>query len=206
MKWPQCLVTGAIGAIVVIFIGVIIYAWIAPIDVAPVYMLNPNCLTDSIYSAQLDSIKCAHIEILSDLEDKGVLLHPAEYTSHIADFYSSLIAFLIGLFVIFSLGGIYVMRATNRQEIDELKQDIKNDMQNQILSQLSTLLNDSISFKETTISALYGRIEDEIVTTDKLVAIESSIEKLQSDIQLLYDSVNEIEENIAANETIQDDK
>ena len=198
--------SGAIGAIVVILVGLVILTWMAPIDVAPVYMLNPEVALDSIGSVQLDSLRCEHMEVLKDLESKGVLLSPAEYTSHISSFYNSLIAVLVGMFVIFSIGSIYVMKATSKREIEELKQEVKHETRTHILEQLNNLLNDSIAFKETTVTALYGRIEDDIVTSDQIETVASTIEKLQNDIQLLYDSFNEIEEHLAANETISDSK
>lgn len=196
------ILSGIIGAVAVILVGLAVLTWIAPIDVAPVYMLNPEAAIDSIQSMHLDSLRCEHIEVLKDLELKGVLLNPAEYTSHISSFYNSLIAVLVGMFVIFSIGSVYVMKATSKREIEDLKQEVKNETRNHILEQLNNLLNDSIAFQETTVTALYGRIEDDIVTSDQMEAIESTIEKLQNDIQLLYDSFNEIEENLAASETI----
>lgn len=194
--------SGIIGAVAVILVGLAVLTWIAPIDVAPVYMLNPEAAIDSIQSMHLDSLRCEHIEVLKDLELKGVLLNPAEYTSHISSFYNSLIAVLVGMFVIFSIGSVYVMKSTSKREIEDLKQEVKNETRNHILEQLNNLLNDSIAFQETTVTALYGRIEDDIVTSDQMEAVESTIEKLQNDIQLLYDSVNEIEEHLAASETI----
>ncbi len=199
------ILSGIIGAIAVILVGLVVLTWIAPIDVAPVYMLNPEAAMDSIQSMQLDSLRCEHIEVLKDLELKGVLLNPAEYTSHISSFYNSLIAVLVGMFVIFSIGSVYVMRASSKREIEDLKQEVKNETRNHILEQLNNLLNDSIAFQETTVTALYGRIEDDIVTSDQMEAVESTIEKLQNDIQLLYDSFNEIEEHLAASETISEE-
>ena len=206
MKSSLSVLSGIMGALIIILVGIIIFAWVAPVDVAPVYMLNPSVALDSFEAYQLDSLKCQHIELLRDLESKGVLMNPAEYTSHISDFYNTLVAFLIGIFVIFSFIGIYLMKSTNKIEFEEFKQDITNKTQESIRNQLSILLNDSISIKETIVSALYGRIEDEIVTVDKIEAIESSVEKIQNDIELLYDSLSEIEENMAANETVSDKK
>ena len=199
-------ISGVIGAVAVILVGLVVLTWISPINVAPVYMLNPEVALDSIQTMQLDSIRCEHLEVLRDLESKGVLLSPADYTSHISSFYNSLIAVLVGMFVIFSIGSVYVMKATSKREIEDLKQEVKNETRTHILEQLNNLLNDSIAFQETTITALYGRIEDDIVTSDQMETVESTIEKLQNDIQLLYDSFTEIEEHLAANETISENK
>ncbi len=199
-------ISGVIGAVAIILVGLVVLTWISPINVAPVYMLNPEVALDSIQTMQLDNIRCEHLEVLRDLESKGVLLSPADYTSHISSFYNSLIAVLVGMFVIFSIGSVYVMKATSKREIEDLKQEVKNETRTHILEQLNNLLNDSIAFQETTITALYGRIEDDIVTSDQMETVESTIEKLQNDIQLLYDSFTEIEEHLAANETISENK
>ena len=83
-----------------ILIIVIAIAFIAPIDYAPVYLLNPEKALSYNNTVIVDSMKCAHIEILKDLESKGVLLNPSEYTSHITEYYNVLISFLLGLFAI----------------------------------------------------------------------------------------------------------
>ena len=74
------IVSGIIGASIMILIIVIAIAFIAPIDYAPVYLLNPEKALSYNNTVIVDSIKCAHIEILKDLESKGVLLNPSEYT------------------------------------------------------------------------------------------------------------------------------
>jgi hypothetical protein len=119
-------VSGIIGALIIIFIIVIVIAFIKPIDYAPVYLLNPEKALSYNNTFLVDSIKCAHIEVLNDLESKGVLLDPGEYTSHIAEYYNTLISFLLGLFAIFTFGTIYSIKTASKKEIDEIKTDIKN--------------------------------------------------------------------------------
>lgn len=72
-----CLLSGVMGALVIVLVGIVIYIALSPIDVAPVYMLNTSCVTDSIQSQQVDSLRCEHLEILRDLENKRLLLTPA---------------------------------------------------------------------------------------------------------------------------------
>lgn len=90
---------GVTGGLIVCLIGFVVFIIFNPINTAPVYMLNTNCITDSIHHHALDSLQCAHLEALADLEQKGLLLSPADYTSHISSYYNGLIAFLIGIFV-----------------------------------------------------------------------------------------------------------
>lgn len=209
IRIKECLVSGMVGATLIILIGIIVYIMISPIDVAPVYMLNTSCVTDSVQSQQLDSLRCEHIEVLKDLENKGLLLSPVEYTSHLSSFYNGLIAFLIGIFVIFTIGGIVAVRFISRREIEETKQEIKNETQGHILSQLSSMMNDSKSFQETTLNALTGRFEDKIIRQEQLDAVESSIEELKKitsglkeNIDFLYENFSEIEDSRAAQENI----
>lgn len=70
------IVSGIIGASIMILIIVIAIAFIAPIDYAPVYLLNPEKALSYNNTIIVDSIKCVHIEVLKDLESKGVLLNP----------------------------------------------------------------------------------------------------------------------------------
>lgn len=118
--------SGIIGASIIIFIIIIIIAFIAPIDYAPVYLLNPEKALSNSNAVAIDSIKCVHLEVLKDLESKGVLLNPNEYTSHIAEYYNTLISFLLGLFAIFTFGTIYSIKFASKKEIDEIKTDINN--------------------------------------------------------------------------------
>ncbi|CCX43882.1 putative uncharacterized protein [Prevotella sp. CAG:1031] len=209
IRIKECLVSGSVGATLILLIGVIIYVRLSPINVAPVYMLNTSCVTDSVQSQQLDSLRCEHLEVLRDLENKGLLLSPVEYTSHLSSFYNGLIAFLIGIFVIFTIGGIVAVRFISRREIEEAEQEIRNETRGHILSQLSSMMNDSKSFQETTLNALTGRFEDRIIRQEQIDAVEASIEELKKitsdlkeNIDFLYENFSDIEDSRAAQENI----
>lgn len=209
IRIKECLVSGSVGATLILLIGVIIYVRLSPINVAPVYMLNTSCVTDSVQSQQLDSLRCEHLEVLRDLENKGLLLSPVEYTSHLSSFYNGLIAFLIGIFVIFTIGGIVAVRFISRREIEEAEQEIRNETRGHILSQLSSMMNDSKSFQETTLNALTGRFEDRIIRQEQIDAVEASIEELKKitsdlkeNIDFLYENFIDIEDSRAAQENI----
>lgn len=204
------IVSGIIGAAVIILILIIIIAVIAPIDYAPIYLLNPEKALSYNDSTAIDSIKCVHIEILKDLEAKGVLLNSCEYTSHVTDYYNTLIAFLLGLFVIFTFGTIYSIKLVSRREIEEIKTDIdthksktNTELKQNIVESLSELMRDSISFKDTCINALYGRIEDEILRHEDKEAIDNRILKLESDMKLLFEAYDNLEEEKSSNQEIE---
>lgn len=204
------IVSGIIGAAVIILVIIVVIAFIAPIDYAPVYLLNPEKALSYNDSTVIDSVKCLHVEVLKDLESKGVLLNPSEYTSHITDYYNALIAFLLGLFAIFTFGTIYSIKSVSKREIDEIKTDIDNhkvktnaELKKSIVESLSELMRDSISFKDTCINALYGRIEDEILKHEDKEAIDNRMLKLEGDIKLLFEVYDNIAEEKSANQEIE---
>lgn len=204
------ILSGALGALIVILFILAASVFFKPFDYKAVYIANPKKATlvsDSLINKE---ITCEKINLLKELEDKGLLLTPQEYTSHISNYYSTLVAFLIGLFVLFTIGSIFSIKITSKNEIDDAKKDldrrqeeIKNNLRTNIQSALSELLQDSISYREMIVSAIYGRVEDELVRQDDLDVMESKIKainntmdektnKLQKDISSVFEVVDEI--------------
>lgn len=204
------IISGIVGAAVIILVIVVVTSFVTPINYAPIYLLNPEKALTYNDSLVIDSIKCVHIEVLRDLESKGVLLNPSEYTSHITDYYNSLIAILLGLFAILTFGTIYSIKSASKKEIDDIKTDIDNhkvrtnaELKQNIVGALSELMRDSISFKDTCINALYGRIEDEILRHEDKEAIDNRILKLESDMKLLFEAYVNLEEEKSSNQEIE---
>ena len=173
-------------------------------------MLNPEKALSYEHTTLIDSVKCVHIEVLRDLEAKGVLMNPGEYTSHIASYYNTLIGFLIGLFAIFTFGTIYSIKYASKKEIDEIKSDIdshktatKGELKQDIVNSLNDLMRDSISFKDSCINALYGRIEDEILRHEDKEVIDDKILKIEENIKLLFEAYDQLEEEKASNQEIE---
>lgn len=201
--------SGFVGALVVILFLLTACVFFEPFQYKPVYIMNPQRVVDSI-AVKGDSLTCAHIEVLKDLEDKGLLLTPSEYTSQISSYYSTLVAFLIGLFVLFTIGSIYSIRITSKKEIEDAKGDlddreskIKEALKENIQKSLSELLKDSISFNENVVTAIYGRIEDEIVTRKDIENIENRLQRMQENINLLFSSVDEISDKKSSQDEIE---
>lgn len=68
---------------------------------------------------------------------------------------------------------------------------------------LSELLKDSISFNENVVTAIYGRIEDEIVTRKDIENIENRLQRMQENINLLFSSVDEISDRKSSQDEIE---
>ena len=172
--------------------------------------MNPEKVLTNDDSIRQDSVICSRIEILKDLENKGILLTPGEYTSHISSYYSTLVAFLIGLFVLFTIGSIFSIKITSKKEIEEIREEldnkeskIKDNLKKDIRESLSELLRDSISFKESVISAIYGRIEDDLITRSDKENIDKKLSKVEEDIIFLFESLDGISEKESSKEEIE---
>lgn len=204
------IISGIIGAVVIILIITIVVVFWKPIDYAPIYLLNPEKALSYEHASLMDSIKCVHIEVLRDLESKGVLMNPSEYMSHIASYYNTLVGFLIGLFAVFTFGSVYSMKYASKKEIEEIKSDIDNhktttkgELKQDIVNSLNELMRDSISFKDSCINALYGRVEDEILNHTDKEAIDNRIFKIEESIKLLIEENHQLSEEKSSNQEIE---
>ncbi|MCL2651709.1 MAG: hypothetical protein FWD60_11905 [Candidatus Azobacteroides sp.] len=186
MKWRNIL-SGFIGASVLMLLLLSITAWLKPFNYQAVYIVNPEVVVKT------DTLSCNHISVLKDLEHKGILLTPEEYTSHISSYYSTLVAFLIGLFVLFTVGSIIGIRITSKKEIDEAKDDLKEKLKDSLASELK----DSKSFYENIINDILGRLEDDLITKADKEFIDKNIDnithkqiELEESINLLFDEID----------------
>lgn len=98
------IIAGGTGGIVVSLLLLLASHAFDSFHYKSIFIINPQKIIDSTTGGG-DNLTCAHIKILKDLEDKGLLMTPSEYTSHISSFYSTFVTFLIGLFVLFTMGG-----------------------------------------------------------------------------------------------------
>jgi hypothetical protein len=186
------ILSGFIGAIILIFVLLAITVWLKPFNYQAVYVVNPEIVTAD--SLKNDLLTCSQIAVLQDLENKGVLLTPQEYTSHIAYYYNTLVGFLIGLFVLFSFLSFWSIKSTAQKDIEEAKTKMKEDFEKAketIKKELIDDLKDSKLFNDSIINGILGRVEDGILsTTEPLV---KRIDNLDKDIKFIYEleSVND---------------
>ena len=69
--------------------------------------------------------------------------------------------------------------------IENHKKSVSDELKKNIIDSLQELMRDSISFKETCIEALYGRLEDTVISHEEKEKIEEQITILKEDIRLL---------------------
>ena len=187
-----------IGALFIALVLIWITVWIKPFNYQAVYIVNPKTIVAD--SLNTETFTCNQISVLKDLENKGVLLTPQEYTSHISSYYNTLVAFLIGLFVLFSFISFFSIRNTAQKDIEDAKIKLKEDFEKAketIEKELADDLKDSKSFNESIINDILGRIEDDLLTKDDKEQINKNIDdithkqiKLEDDITLLFDALD----------------
>lgn len=176
------IVSGGIGAIITILVFLASCVWLKPFYYVPASVVN----FEKIHT---DSLTNAHLSTLNDLKRKGVLLTPQEYTSHISDYYNTLISVLVALFVLFTIGTLWGFRFTSRKEIEEAQENIKKDLINE--------LKDSKEFYREIKQEIVGEIADDIVTKEDQSSILKNLEDLnnrqiemESNINILSETVD----------------
>ena len=90
-----------------------------------------------------------------------------------------------------------------KTDINNHKEKINTELKKSIVESLSELMRDSISFKDTCINALYGRIEDEVLKHEDKEVIDNRILKLEGDVKMLFEAYDELEEDKSSNQEIE---
>jgi hypothetical protein len=185
------ILSGLIGSSILILILLSITTWLKPFNYQAVYIVNPKTVTNP---SRTEALTCNQIAVLKDLENKGILLTPQEYTSQISDYYSTLVAFLIGLFVLFTIGSIYGISITSKKEIEESKQNIKEELKESLAGEI----RDSKSFNESIADTVQKNMTGIILTksSEEWMEITSSLKelnakqtKLSEDIESIYEEL-----------------
>lgn len=131
-------------------------------DYSPLYITNAE--VDMQFNSA-DSLDVAKLNLLKELEVKGILLTPSEYTSHISSFYNTVITFLIALFVIFSFLGYFSVKLASKKDIQD---------------KLDEMLDDSLKFRDATVRSILSIISDTYISREEL---NENIEVLRNDLE-----------------------
>lgn len=184
------------------------------------YKENIVCNIDSVSELPntLDSIiemKCnrfSEIEMLSRLQSRGLILSPNDYASRISSYYSVLVAFLVGLFVLFSILSYFSFKntfsaefATEKAKLDEEKKEFQNNLEETISKKLREQLEDSKKVEKIIVEALRGEVTDDLLHCIKEGAYHPEGENIESDIKSdiknIKDKISELYTKIADIET-----
>ena len=192
-KIKSHVVSGFAGGLFVAGIIIVLLCCCKLHDYSPIYILNNSesvmttdsmyvevaklnntsvMTTDSVYVevTKLDnsSVISEKVKLLKELESKGILLTPHEYTSQISSYYNTIITFLIALFVIFSFIGYFSIRLAS-------KQDVQNT--------INELMDDSVQFRNRTTESIITIFSDSFVRKEELDGVKREIELSIEDIK-----------------------
>lgn len=178
---------GITGAIVMALILTGVFVWIKPFEYKPVRIINPEVVVSD--SMKVDNLTINQIAVLKDLENKGILLTPHEYTSHIISYYNTLVGLLIGLFILFSFVSFWNIKNTAKKDVADAVEAVEK--------KLSDSLIKSVPFMEGIKDGIIGRIQDNLITKADKQIIDKNLDDimrkqivLEENVNLLFDEVD----------------
>lgn len=170
-KFDIYLLGGIIGGLIVILVGVVVLVFFCnPYNTKPIFIEHDEAL---IYESKelvtnYDLKISSEMQMLFEkLKKQKVILTPHEYTSQLGSYYNSLIAVLVGLFVIFSLVSFFSMKGIAKNEVKEaqLELDKKSAEIDQVIKEevkkvLDEMLRDSKLMQEKLDKSIAGLVSD----------------------------------------------
>lgn len=195
-KFDIYLLGGVIGGLIVILVGIVVLVFFCnPYNTKPIFIEHDKAL---IYESK-ELVTNYDVKISSEmqmlfekLKEQRVILTPHEYTSQLGSYYNSLIAVLVGLFVIFSLVSFFSMKGIAKNEVKEaqLELDKKSAEIDQVIKEeikkiLDEMLRDSKLMQEKLDKSITGLINDALEDTKNNFPTNETFENLQETVELL---------------------
>lgn len=156
----KAFLSGLIGGIVVFAILVVLSLFIFNLHSYKIGVLNPAQVDTALY-------KTDKVALMQELEKKGIILTPQEFTNNIVSYYNAAITILVFLFILFSVISYFQIKVISTKQVQEsLEQGLK----------------DSISLRELLIKAFSGQADDKYSTKDELQEIKDQINDILDEI------------------------
>ena len=149
---------GLVTGFVVVIATLVIIVLCKGHDFVAVKIINPIG-GESILS------HCDKMAVIKELETKGVLLTPDEYTNHVVSLYNSIIACLLGSLIIFSFLGYFSIKSKLKEQIQEALED---------------MMRDSKKFENTILDNVYGRATEDFVEVVDFENLKKDIQELKN--------------------------
>lgn len=229
-----------IAIIATLMVVISLLCFIPGFDYKLVYIPSSSCYKDTLIcnidsvstlSTSLDSIieqkcnKLSEVEMLSRLERNGLIVSPNDYTARISSYYSVLVAFLVGLFVLFTIMSYFSIKSSFSKEFEEErnrlleeKQAYKGELSASVNESLKKLLIDSREVQRTIVESLRGKVVDEVIQcidekantpegeeniSDAIKELSDTINNLKEDVNTLFITMVELQNEIATNSNIE---
>ena len=171
------ILTGLLGGCITVIVVFIIIL----ISHKQQQIFNPVYIVTSQYKVNnpiLNNIKNNEVkDKLAEVErlnEKGVILTPQEYTSHISTFYNNIIAVLIALLAIFSIVTYLHFKFLAKEEVQN---QVKDLMRNS--PEIQRIISENVSGKIEDV--IYSELNDSIVTKKN---IKNYITELKNELSI----------------------
>ena len=151
----------------------------------PIHIITDNYEINDSTIINLQSFDInTKINEIKELKNKGILLTPQEYTSHIESFYNNIIAILIALLAVFSLVTYFHLRFLAKEEVqNQVKDFVKSspEVKQIIQENIGGKIDDEFYEEFVQKDDLRPAILDELkkLSTNYNVEDESELEKLK---------------------------
>lgn len=196
IDFQQCLVSGLVGGIIVALIGfVVIVGVYNPYEIKSCFIEHDQSLimnSDTIMPKSEKQVSIEQQMLFNKLKEQKIILTPNEYTSQLGTYYNSLIAVLIGLFVVFSLVSFFSIKGFAKNEIKEaqLELDQKSAEINQIIKNevklvLDEMLRDSKLMHDKLDKYITGIVDDALNTTKSSFPSVELFAELKDEVKLV---------------------
>lgn len=195
--FKEKLVYGSIGGVVALLLAIVAMTMFAdPIDYTPKRIFSAKALNinECLPSDSLASVK---IGFLKDMEARGVLLTPEEYTGHVLQFYSTLVAVLVGLFVAFSFLSFFIINDNANKRIERRANELDKSVKRHAFESLKELLNDSREFDDRLSLLVKNGISKDHVAKEDLNLVKKDILKYADHLDALFILYEELDERIS---------
>lgn len=155
---------GLLGGSLLIAMVLVVLFWIEGYNYTPIMVVNHT----------IDStVICSKTDIIHELENKGIIITPQEYTNHISNYYNTILTFLVSLFVIFSVVTYFHLKYVAEEKI---------------IKSVKELIINSYEVKDTIRNIIRGLADDEYIGNEemesyvdqKISALEERIEEFAS--------------------------
>lgn len=137
------------------------------------YCMGYDHIPVKIINHKVDSTMCSKLDVIHELEAKGIILTPQEYTNNISNYYNTIITILVALFILFSF-----VTYTHLKYIAE----------EQIQERLKKLLTTSSEVKDIIKGTISGFADEQYVKREDL---ESYVDEQIQNISKRIDNFEE---------------
>lgn len=200
-KQMDYIIGGIIGGVISVLFCFILFVWkydlyedrFVFIDYSDGFFCNKSLTSDNTN----DNL----FLLYEKLKTEKVILSPHEYTSHLGSYYNSLIAVLVGLFIVFSFVSFVGIRGITKREIlehglilENYKSEIETNLKKETKVALDEMIKDSIFLQEKLNQAIYGIVEDtigEIIEKEKIIEFSDKLNELKKEVATLNEIVQE---------------